>query len=320
MRTYLDFEKPIAELEGRIDDLRATTGSDVGDEVRKLEGKALKLLTDTYSSLTSWQKTSVARHQSRPHFSDYVAGLMEDFTALAGDRVFGEDEAIIGGPASFRGRSVMAIGHEKGRDTDSRLKHNFGMARPEGYRKAIRLMEMAERFNMPVITLVDTPGAYPGLGAEERGQAEAIATSTEKCLGLRVPIVSAIVGEGGSGGAIALAAANRVLMFQHAVYSVISPEGCASILWKDAAAKGESKAKDAAEAMKISAQELLKLGIIDGIVEEPLGGAHRDPAVAIERLGDAIEAEIHDLEDLSPETLKAMRREKFLAIGRTLRV
>ncbi len=316
MRTYLDFEKPIAELEGRIDHLRETEGADVGDEVAKLEAKAKKLLTDTYSGLTSWQKTSVARHQARPHFMDYVSGLMEDFTPLAGDRNFGDDAAILGGPATFRGRSVIVIGHEKGRDTTSRVAHNFGMARPEGYRKAIRLMDMAERFNMPVVSLVDTPGAYPGLGAEERGQAEAIATSTEKCLSLKVPMVSAIVGEGGSGGAIALAAANKVLMFQHAVYSVISPEGCASILWKDAAGKGENKAPDAAEAMKISAQHLLKLGVIDGIIEEPLGGAHRDPLVAIERLGDAIEASIHDLEDLPEADLIKQRREKFLNIGR----
>lgn len=319
MRTYLDFEKPIAELEGRIDDLRAMdTGEEVNvsGEIARLEEKAEKLLTDTYGKLTRWQKTSVARHAWRPHFGDYVGGLMEDFTPLAGDRCFGEDEAIIGGLARFRGRSVMVIGHEKGRDTESRVKHNFGMARPEGYRKAMRLMDMAERFSLPVIMLVDTPGAYPGLGAEERGQAEAIAASTEKCLGLGAPLISVIVGEGGSGGAVALAGANRVLMLEHSVYAVISPEGCASILWKDAAAKGESKARDAAEAMKISAQDLKSLGVIDEIIPEPLGGAHRDQKLTIERLGDVVEQAIHDLEALSPDELRKQRREKFLAIGR----
>ncbi len=319
MRTYLDFEKPIAELEGRIDDLRrmdAAADVNVTDEITRLESRAEKLLSDTYSKLSRWQKTSVARHASRPHFQDYVGGLMEDFTALAGDRAFGEDLAIVGGPARFRGRSIMVIGHEKGNDTDSRLKHNFGMARPEGYRKAIRLMDMAEKFDLPVVTLVDTPGAYPGLGAEERGQAEAIATSTEKCLGLGAPVISVIVGEGGSGGAVALAGANRVLMLEHAVYSVISPEGCASILWKDAAAKGDNKAPEAAESMRISAQDLLELGVIEEIVAEPMGGAHRDQKLMIERLGDAIEHAIHDLENLSPKELIKQRREKFLAIGR----
>ncbi|MCI5046178.1 MAG: acetyl-CoA carboxylase carboxyltransferase subunit alpha [Aquisalinus sp.] len=319
MRTYLDFEKPIAELEGRINDLRQMdTAEDVNvsDEIKRLEGRAEKLVSDTYAKLTRWQKTSVARHASRPHFRDYVSNLFEDFTPLSGDRAFGEDLAILGGPARFRGRSVMVLGHEKGHDTDSRLQHNFGMARPEGYRKSIRLMEMAERFNLPVITLVDTPGAYPGLGAEERGQAEAIATCTEKCLGLGAPIISVIVGEGGSGGAVALAGANRVLMLEHAVYSVISPEGCASILWKDAAAKGESKAPDAAEAMRISAQDLLELKVIDEIISEPLGGAHRDPKTAIERLGDAVEHSIHDLENMSSDELRRQRREKFLTIGR----
>jgi acetyl-CoA carboxylase carboxyl transferase subunit alpha len=319
MRTYLDFEKPIAELEGRIDNLRSmdpAEGVNVSDEISRLESKAEKLLSDTYEKLSRWQKTAVARHASRPHFNQYVSGLMEDFTPLAGDRAFGEDEAILGGPAKFRGRSVMVIGHEKGNDTESRLKHNFGMARPEGYRKAIRLMDMAERFNMPVISLVDTPGAYPGLGAEERGQAEAIARSTDKCLSLGAPLISVVVGEGGSGGAIALAAANRVLMLEHSVYSVISPEGCASILWKDAAAKGDSKAPEAAEAMKISAQDLFELKVIDEIISEPMGGAHRDPAATIERLGDAVEHAIHELEKLSPEELRKQRREKFLAIGR----
>ncbi len=319
MRTYLDFEKPIAELEGRIDDLRdMDTAADVNvsEEIRRLETKAEKLLSDTYAKLTRWQKTSVARHASRPHFQEYLSSLMEDFTPLAGDRAFGEDLAILGGPAKFRGRSVMVIGHEKGTDTDSRLKHNFGMARPEGYRKAIRLMDMAEQFNLPVITLVDTPGAYPGLGAEERGQAEAIATCTEKTLGLGAPVISVIVGEGGSGGAVALAGANRVLMLEHSVYSVISPEGCASILWKDAAGRGENKAPEAAESMRISAQDLLELGVIDEIVDEPVGGAHRDPKLMVERLGDAIEHAVHDLETLSQEELKKQRREKFLAIGR----
>lgn len=319
MRTYLDFEKPIAELEGRIDDLRQMddeNGVNVAEEIEKLQGKADQLLAEAYGKLSRWQKTQVARHASRPHFSDYINGLVDDFTPLAGDRAFGEDAAILGGPARLRGRSVMLIGHEKGADTASRVQHNFGMARPEGYRKAIRLMDMAERFNLPVVTLVDTPGAYPGRGAEERGQAEAIATCTEKCLKLGAPIVSVIVGEGGSGGAVALAAANKVLMLEHSVYSVISPEGCASILWKDAAGKGDNKAPDAAEAMKISAQDLLDLGVIDSVVQEPVGGAHRDAALTIERLGDAVEAAIQELETLSPEELRKQRREKFLAIGR----
>ena len=319
MRTYLDFEKPIAELEGRIDDLRQVddeNGVNVAEEIEKLQAKADQLLAEAYGKLSRWQKTQVARHASRPHFSDYISGLVDDFTPLAGDRAFGEDAAILGGPARLRGRSVMLIGHEKGADTASRVKHNFGMARPEGYRKAIRLMDMAERFNLPVVTLVDTPGAYPGRGAEERGQAEAIATCTEKCLKLGAPIVSVIVGEGGSGGAVALAAANKVLMLEHSVYSVISPEGCASILWKDAAGKGDNKAPDAAEAMKISAQDLLDLGVIDSVVQEPVGGAHRDAALTVERLGDAVEAVIQELETLSPEELRKQRREKFLAIGR----
>lgn len=320
MRTYLDFEKPIAELEGRIEDLRQMdpeAGVNVEEEVEKLQAKADQLLADAYGKLTRWQKTLVARHASRPHFSDYVNRLVDDFTPLAGDRAFGEDSAILGGPARFRGRSIILIGHEKGSDTAGRVKHNFGMARPEGYRKAIRLMELAERFSLPVVTLVDTPGAYPGRGAEERGQAEAIATCTEKCLSLGAPNVAVIVGEGGSGGAVALAAANRVLMLEHSVYSVISPEGCASILWKDAAGKGESKAPDAAEAMKIAAQDLHDLGVIDGIIPEPVGGAHRDSELAIERLGDAVETAISELETLSPDELRRQRREKFIAIGRT---
>ena len=320
MRTYLDFEKPIAELEGKIDDLRRMDGEEngvnVADEIDKLQAKADDLLAEAYGKLSRWQKTQVARHGSRPHFSDYVSGLVDDFTPLAGDRAFGEDSAILGGPARLRGRSIMLIGHEKGADTASRVKHNFGMARPEGYRKAIRLMDMAERFSLPVVTLVDTPGAYPGRGAEERGQAEAIASCTQKCLSLGAPMVSVIVGEGGSGGAVALAAANKVLMLEHSVYSVISPEGCASILWKDAAGKGDNKAPDAAEAMRISAQDLLDLGVVDGVVQEPVGGAHRDAALTIERLGDAVEAAIQELETLSPDELRKQRREKFLAIGR----
>lgn len=316
MRTYLEFEQPIAELEGRIADLKQMDGVNVAEEVQKLQAKADQLLADTYARLTRWQKTQVARHAGRPHFSDYVKYMVEDFTPLAGDRRFGEDAAILGGPARFRGRSIMLIGHEKGSDTASRVKHNFGMASPEGYRKAMRLMDMAERFHLPVVTLVDTPGAYPGRGAEERGQAEAIAACTERCLSLGAPLVSAIVGEGGSGGAVALAAANKVLMLEHAVYSVISPEGCASILWKDAAGKGESKAPEAAEAMRVAAQDLLELGVIDGIVPEPLGGAHRDIPLTVERLGDAIEASIHELEGMTPDELRAHRRRKFLDIGR----
>ena len=319
MRTYLEFEKPIAELEGRIEDLRALPSDgdvNVGEEIEKLQGKADQLIADTYGKLSRWEKTLVARHAGRPHFTDYVRLMVEDFTPLAGDRRFGEDEAVLGGPARFRGRSVMLIGHEKGADTASRVRHNFGMASPEGYRKAMRLMDMAERFALPVITLVDTPGAYPGRGAEERGQAEAIASCTDKCLGLGAPLVSAIVGEGGSGGAVALAAANNILMLEHSVYSVISPEGCASILWKDAAGKGESKAPDAAEAMKISAKDLEEFGVIDAVIEEPVGGAHRDPAVTIERLGDAVEEAIASLDGMTPDALRRHRRDKFLAIGR----
>ncbi len=322
MRTYLEFEKPLADLEGRIEDLKqmngeaAESGVNVAEEIERLEGKAEELLRETYSKLTRWQKTQVARHPTRPHFRHFVEAMFNDFTPLAGDRAFGEDAAIQGGPAMFRGRPVMVIGHEKGEDTESRIHHNFGMARPEGYRKAIRLMEMAERFAIPVVTLVDTPGAYPGKGAEERGQAEAIASCTEKCLSLGAPIISCVVGEGGSGGAVALAAANAVIMFEHAVYSVISPEGCASILWKDAAGKGENKAPDAAEAMKLAAQDLLELGVIDAIVTEPLGGAHRAPETAMKSLGDQIEQTLGRLSGLAPEAIRALRREKFLAIGR----
>lgn len=314
MATFLDFEKPIAELQGRIDELRETAAGgevDIEAEIARLQAKSDKLLTDTYARLTPWQKTQVARHPERPHFKHYVAGLIEDFTPLGGDRAFADDQAILGGMGRFRGRRVMVIGHEKGDDTASRLKHNFGMGKPEGYRKAIRLMQLADRFGLPVLTLVDTAGAFPGVQAEERGQAEAIARSTEQCLNLGVPMVAAILGEGGSGGAVALAAGNRVLMMEHAVYSVISPEGCASILWRTA-----DKAADAAEAMKVTAQHLKELGVIDTIVPEPLGGAHRDPGMAVVALGDAIDAALRDLDDTSAEGLRQARRAKFLAMGR----
>ena len=314
MASFLDFEKPIAELQGRIDQLRETAADgavDIDSEVGRLQAKSDKLLRDTYSRLTPWQKTLVARHGERPHFKDYVAGLFDDFMPLAGDRAFGDDQAILGGFANFRGRKVMVIGHEKGDDTASRLRHNFGMGKPEGYRKAIRLMQLADRFGLPVLTLVDTSGAFPGVQAEERGQAEAIARSTEQCLALGVPLISAVVGEGGSGGAIALAAGNKVLMFEHAVYSVISPEGCASILWRTA-----DKAAEAAEAMKVTAQDLKELGVIDTIVSEPLGGAHRDPALAIASLGDALDGALAGLDNQGADQLRRGRRDKFLAIGR----
>ena len=279
-------------------------------EIGRLEEKTDRLLRETYSRLTPWQKTQVARHPERPHFKDYVAALVEDFVPLGGDRNFGDDQAIIGGLGRMNGRKVVLIGHEKGDDTASRLKHNFGMARPEGYRKAIRLMELADRFGLPVVTLVDTPGAFPGVQAEERGQAEAIARSTEQCLKLGVPLVAAIVGEGGSGGAIAIAAANRVLMLEHSVYSVISPEGCASILWRTA-----EKAAEAAEAMRVTAADLQQLGVIDRIVAEPMGGAHRDPAVTIADLGAAIEEELEALAPLTSDEVRSQRREKFLSIA-----
>ena len=313
MLTYLDFEKPIAELETRVAELRETANSgsiDIDAEVTRLEAKASKLLQETYAKLTPWQKAQVARHPERPHFKDYVAGIADDFLPLAGDRAFGEDSAIVGGLARIEGRRVMLIGHEKGDDTASRLKHNFGMAKPEGYRKAIRLMQLADRFGLPVVTLVDTPGAFPGVQAEERGQAEAIARSTEQSLALRVPMVAVIVGEGGSGGAVAIAAANRVLMFEHAVYSVISPEGCASILWRTA-----DKAADAAEAMKITASDLQGLGVVDRILPEPLGGAHRDPDAAIGSLKGAVIEELEGCSTLGADELLAQRRAKFLAIG-----
>jgi acetyl-CoA carboxylase carboxyl transferase subunit alpha len=313
MLTYLDFEKPIAELESRVRDLKETADSgelDIQSEVDKLEAKASKLLTDTYSKLSPWQKAQVARHPERPHFKDYVARLTDEFIPLAGDRAFAEDPAIIGGFATIGGRKVMLIGHEKGEDTASRLRHNFGMAKPEGYRKAIRLMRLADRFGLPVVTLVDTPGAFPGVEAEERGQAEAIARSTEECLQLKVPIVAAIVGEGGSGGAVAIATANRVLMFEHAIYSVISPEGCASILWRTA-----DKAADAAEAMRITANDLQALGVVDRIVSEPVGGAQRDPEEAIANLKAALVEELAGCSAMKPKQLLDQRRAKFLAIG-----
>ena len=313
MQTYLEFEKPIAELDRRIVELRGTASAgsiNIDAEVERLDAKSTKLLRDTYTRLSPWQKTQVARHPERPHFKDYVAGLTEDFLPLAGDRAFADDQAIIGGLARIDGRRVMLIGHEKGDDTASRLRHNFGMAKPEGYRKAIRLMALADRFGVPVVSLVDTSGAFPGVQAEERGQAEAIARSTEQCLALTVPMLAAVVGEGGSGGAIALAAANRVLMFEHAVYSVISPEGCASILWRTA-----DKAADAAEAMRVTAQQLAELKVIDRIVPEPLGGAHRDPEAAIAALKAVLVEELDRCATMSGEQLLDQRRTKFLSLG-----
>ncbi len=317
MRSYLDFEKPVAELEAKIEELRALeVGGDaiaIGEEIGRIEVKAAQALKELYADLTPWQKAQVARHPQRPHCLDYVAKLITDFVPLAGDRKYGEDAAIVGGFGRFRGESVCVIGQEKGSDTDSRLRHNFGMARPEGYRKAARLLDMADHFAIPVIALIDTAGAYPGIGAEERGQAEAIARSTEACLRIGVPNVAAILGEGGSGGAIAVATANRVLMLEHAIYSVISPEGAASILWRDT-----TKAQEAASNMKITAQDLLRLGVIDAIVPEPSGGAHRDPAAAILAAGEAIAQALAELRGLDPATVMRLRREKFLAIGRAL--
>lgn len=313
MTVYLDFEKPIAALEARIQELEDTAGEteiDAASEIAKLRAKADKLLADTYTKLTPWQKTQVARHPERPHFKHFVATLFDDFLPLAGDRAFADDKAIIGGLARLGDRRVVLIGHEKGDDTESRLRHNFGMGKPEGYRKAIRLMELADRFGLPVISLVDTSGAFPGVQAEERGQAEAIARSTEKCLQLGVPLVSCIVGEGGSGGAVALAAADRVLMFEHAVYSVISPEGCASILWRT-----NDKAADAAQAMKVTAADLKSLGVIDAIVPEPMGGAHRDHAAASANLGKALSDSLAALEKLSRAEVTKQRHAKFLAMG-----
>ena len=317
MRSYLDFEKPVAEIEARIEELRALESGDsaeaIGEEIKRLEAKASQTLRDLYAGLTPWQKTQVARHPERPHCLDYVAALITDFVPLAGDRKFGDDEAIVGGFGRYHGESICIIGHEKGSSTEDRIRHNFGMARPEGYRKAERLMSMADRFGIPVIALVDTAGAYPGIGAEERGQAEAIARSTEACLALGVANVALIVGEGGSGGAIALATANRVLMLEHSIYSVISPEGAASILWRDT-----GKAQEAATGMKITAQDMVRFGVIDQIVTEPVGGAHRDPKAALASADQAILEAMGQVAGLEREAVRRQRQEKFLAIGRTL--
>ena len=317
MRTYLDFEKPIAELESKVAELKTLAISQpsvpIEEELARLENKAREALEETYADLTPWQKTQVARHPERPHFRHYVDSLVKDFTPLAGDRSFAEDQAIIGGIGRLAGRSVLVIGHEKGSDTEGRIKHNFGMARPEGYRKAVRLMEMADRFQLPVVSLVDTAGAYPGIGAEERGQAEAIARSTDCCLSLGVPVVSVIIGEGGSGGAVAIATANRIYMLEHAIYTVASPEAAASILWRDS-----SRAQDAATNMKITAQDLARFGVIDQIVTEPVGGAHRDPAATIAAAGQAIADAFGELTGLDREAVRRQRREKFLAIGRMI--
>jgi len=315
MPTYLDFEKPIAELEGKIAELRhLSDGGDINiaDEVAKLQQKADRLLRQTYGKLSAWQKTLVARHPDRPHAVDYIGALIEDFTPLAGDRGFADDRAIMGGLGRFRGRAVMVIGHEKGADTATRVRHNFGMARPEGYRKAQRLMDLADRFQLPVLTLVDTPGAYPGVDAEARGQAEAIARCIETGLKLRVPFVTAVIGEGGSGGAIALAAANRVLMLEHAVYSVISPEGCASILWRS----GDEGKEAAAEALKLTAQDLLQLGVVDQVVSEPMGGAHRDKSTTVTALGEALDRTLAGLMNGSNIDFRQDRREKYLEMGK----
>jgi acetyl-CoA carboxylase carboxyl transferase subunit alpha len=317
MRSYLDFEKSVAEIDAKADELSAilaTGGSPaLADEIGRIEARAKSALKELYASLTPWQKAMVARHPLRPHFKDYITGLVEDFSPLAGDRAFGEDEAIVAGIGRFRGISVAVIGQEKGSDTESRIRHNFGMAMPEGYRKAVRVMEMAERFNMPVISFVDTAGAYPGIGAEERGQAEAIARSTEACLGLGVANIAVIIGEGGSGGAVAIASTNMVLMLEHSIYTVASPEASASILWHDS-----SKAQEAATTMKITAQDLLKFGIVDGIIKEPVGGAHRDNPAAIASVGDEVEKSLQALSSLTPGQLRDKRAEKFLAIGRKL--
>ncbi len=317
MHNYLDFEKPISDLEGKIHELKKLASEDesidTSDEVGRLEVRVRDAMVDIYSKLNPWQKTQVARHPQRPHFVDYARGLFTDFTPLAGDRKFAEDAAIQAGLARFRGQPVAVIGQEKGNDTKSRIRHNFGSARPEGYRKAIRLLEMADRFHLPIVTLIDTAGAYPGVGAEERGQAEAIARSTEMCLNVRVPVVSVIIGEGGSGGAIAIATGNRVYMLEHSIYSVISPEGAASILWRDSA-----RAKEAATAMKITADDLKALGIVDGIIAEPIGGAHRDPDKVIASAGDTIAQALDELNKRTGEQLRNDRRQKFLNIGRNL--
>ena len=315
MQVYLEFEKPIAEMEGKIAELRAISKDDpevnILNEVTRLEEKVVSQLEKTYKSLDPWQKTLVARHPARPHFVDYIDHLVEDFTPLSGDRLYSDDQAIIAGLGRWQGRRVAIMGHEKGANTQARLKHNFGMARPEGYRKAIRVMELAERFNIPVVTLVDTSGAYPGIGAEERGQSEAIARCTEKCLQIGVPFVSVIVGEGGSGGALALATANRILMLEHSIYSVASPEACASILWRS-----REKAKEAAEALKVTADSLNDLGVIDRILKEPVGGAHRERDLIINQVGDAVIEELDDLSQLSSDELRRDRRQKFLDMGR----
>jgi len=317
MRSYLDFEKPVADLQGKVEELRAmgTEGDAVGigEEIARLEGKAAQALSEIYARLTPWQKTQVARHPDRPHAGDYIKGLIEEFTPLAGDRSFAEDAAIVTGLGFFRGRRIALLATEKGSDTESRLKHNFGMARPEGYRKAIRIMELADNFGLPVVSLVDTAGAYPGIDAEARGQAEAIARSTEACMKIGVPNVAVIIGEGGSGGALALAAANKVMMLEHAIYTVISPEGAASILWHDS-----SRAQDAATMMKITAEDLVRFGVIDKVVVEPVGGAHREPEAAIAATGDAIADSLASMDNLPPEEIRRQRREKYLAIGRAL--
>jgi acetyl-CoA carboxylase carboxyl transferase subunit alpha len=317
MQAYLEFERPIADLEGKIVELRKLAEQDptmdIEDDVARLQGKAQQLINDTYGKLTPWQKALVARHPARPHFSDYVTGLIDEFTPLAGDRLFGEDRAVVAGLGRFRGQAVAVVGHEKGNDTKSRLKHNFGMAMPEGYRKAVRLFDLADRFQLPVISFADTQGAYPGVGAEERGQAEAIARSTQASLAVGVPFVAVIIGEGMSGGALGIAVANRVYMLEHSIYAVISPEGCASILWRSS-----DKAQDAAAAMRITAADLLDLKVIDGIVPEPLGGAHRAPEQTIQAVGDTIARAFDEMKGLSPQELRRQRREKYLAMGRNL--
>ncbi len=314
MRTYLDFEKPVADLQGKVQELRSLSGDDnaitVEDEIGRMEARANQALTEIYAKLTPWQKTQVARHPDRPHVVDYVKGMIDEFTPLAGDRKFGEDQAMIAGIGRFEGRPVAVLGQEKGSDTESRLRHNFGMPRPEGYRKAVRIMELAERFRLPMISLVDTSGAYPGIGAEERGQAEAIARSIDACLGLTVPNVAVVIGEGGSGGAIAIAVANKVLMLEHAIYSVISPEGAASILWHDS-----TRAQDAATNMKITAQDLQRFGVVDTIIEEPIGGAHRAPDDTIESARAAVAAAFAEMNGMTPAEIQRHRRDKYMAIG-----
>lgn len=317
IRTYLDFEKPIAELENKIEELKALKSEDhsvsIDSEIKALDEKARSALEETYAKLTPWQKTQVARHPNRPHCLDYIEALIEDFVPMAGDRYFAEDAAIISGLGRFRGRAVAILGHEKGNDTESRLKHNFGMARPEGYRKAVRLMQMADKFGMPVLTFVDTAGAYPGVGAEERGQAEAIARSTDCCLSLLVPIIAVVIGEGGSGGAVAIATANKILMLEHSIYTVASPEAAASILWHQSA-----RAQDAATNMKITAQDLTQMGLIDAIIKEPVGGAHRDPAAIMRLTGNVMEKVLREYDGMGGEDIRKARHDKFLAMGRSL--